>query len=307
MKHSFFSICIGILLAFSAVSARQPVSPEPGKTLTVSGTRFTYPLVQRWISDFTRQNPGVQIRLVSPRDTAAEHADVRIVAAPLQAAQQQAGTEYVSVARYALLPVANSKNVYAQGKPVSVKELRRLYFDDESAVKTKNGNPAANQNVTVYNRLEKACAPVTFAAFYGETFENIKGRSVVGDDQHLLKAVQKDEKAISFNNPGFIYDLQTRRPVEHVSIIPIDLNSNGKLDTEENFYYNLDQLIQRLETAAPPDIPVADVIFYYNRELENSKPWLKAWIQYIQHKGQAKLHAFGFLQPTGQSLANRNK
>jgi phosphate transport system substrate-binding protein len=303
MKSLFFGI--SIVLAFSAVSAQETVNTGTGKVLTVSGTRFTYPLVRQWISDFTRQNPAVQIRLVQPGDSAAAHADVRISAAPLPPARQRAGVEYVSVARYALLPVANSRSVYAQGKPLRVEELRKLYFDDGSGKAKEQAE--ADGSAVVYNRLQKACAPVTFAAFYGETFENIRGRGVAGDDQHLLKAVQGDEKAVSFNNPGFIYDLQTRKPVEQISVIPIDLNGNGRLDHEEDFYQNLDQLIERLETAAPADIPVADVIFYYNRELEGGKPWLKEWIGFIQTGGQSALHAYGFLQPGRQSLAEQNE
>ncbi|NSL90096.1 hypothetical protein ECE50_024895 [Chitinophaga sp. Mgbs1] len=264
-------------------------------TITVTGTRFVFPLVQQWINSYTRQHPEVIFRLVSPRDPAAREALVHISAQKTNEAQRSEDNYYIEVARYALLPVANIKSSYA-GKPLPEKELRALYFDREPA----------SQPLTVYNRKEKSCAPVTFAAFYGAAFEDIKGKQVPGDDQQLLKAVQEDPSAVSFNNPGFIYDLSSRLPVHDIAVIPLDLNNNGRLDTDENFYGNLDQLIQRLETAPPAGIPLENVTLSYKRRLDTNHPALKDWVHYIQSAGRQQLHDFGFLQlPSRQTVLNK--
>ncbi|WP_143307574.1 hypothetical protein [Chitinophaga vietnamensis] len=292
-----------ISLLLAAVFAAHTTQAQ-SDTITVTGTRFTFPLVQQWINDFHQDHPGVVFRLVSPREAAAANADVRISAQKITPEQRSPQNIYVDVARYALLPVANTQNEYAN-HPLKVKALRALYFEDNNIDKKKE-TPAATAPV-IYNRLEKSCAPVTFAAFYGATFEDIKGKSVVGDDQHLLQAVQDDPRGISFNNPGFIYDLHNRKPVSHIAVIPLDLNDNGKLDADEDFYSNLDVLIQRLETAPPAAIPVEGVTFAYDRRLEKSKPALKAWIQYVLDQGQQQLHAFGFLKQDQQQLAKNRQ
>jgi phosphate transport system substrate-binding protein len=302
MKTPICYIAIALLLTVSVTQAQTTV-PALTDTITITGTRFTFPLVQQWITAFKKEHPGVTFRLISPREAAAANADIHITAQHIAAADKLATTSYIEVARYALLPVANSKNIYA-GQPLKVKTLRTLYFEDDGF--KKKGGAAAEPTVTVYNRLEKSCAPVTFAAFYGSSFEEIKGKSVVGDDQHLLQAVQEDPNGISFNNPGFIYDLHNRKPVNNIAVIPIDLNDNGKLDADEDFYANLDVLIQRLETAPPAAIPVEGVTFAYNRQLEKSKPAVRIWIQYILEQGQQQLHAFGFLKQDQQQLA-KNK
>ncbi|PSL47212.1 ABC-type phosphate transport system substrate-binding protein [Chitinophaga niastensis] len=302
MKTSICYIAVALLLTASVTQAQTVIASKD--TITVTGTRFTFPLVQQWITAFQKENPSVTFRLISPREAAAANADIHITAQHIAATDKQASIAYIEVARYALLPVANTKSSYA-GQPLKVKTLRTLFFEDDGFKKT--GGAAAAPTVTVYNRLEKSCAPVTFAAFYGSSFEEIKGKSVVGDDQHLLQAVQEDPNAISFNNPGFIYDLHNRKPVNNIAVIPLDLNDNGKLDAEEDFYGNLDVLIKRLETAPPAAIPVEGVTFSYNRQLEKNKPAVKAWIQYILEQGQQQLHAFGFLKQDQQSLSQRTQ
>lgn len=282
---------IALFVSGLSVYASNPVKD----TITVTGTRFTFPLVQQWIDSFTATHPEAYIRLVSPRDPAAAQADLRISAQRITPVQRDDKYYYIDVARYALLPVANSNNHFHEGKPLKVNELRTLFFDDKQ--------PAA-KDVVVYNRLEKACAPVTFAGFYGATFEELKGKSIVGDDHHLLQAVQQDAHAVSFSNPGFIYDLRTRKPVSNIAVIPLDLNDNGKLDNTEDFYQTLDVLIQRLETAPPAVIPIEGVTFAYEKRLEKDKPVITAWVQYILHQGQQQLHTYGFLKQDRQQLAN---
>ncbi len=261
------------------VSARQT-----SDTITVTGTRFTFPLVQEWADQFRQTHPDVVFRLVSPGDPAAAQAVVHFTAQRIN--HKKEAFQYTPVARYALLPVANSRSGYA-AKPLTTEALRALYFN-------KSGKSGA-ENAVVYNRREKSCAPVTFATFYGAAFEDIKGKQVPGDDQQLLKAVQEDSLAISFNNPGFIYDLRNRKPVHDIAVIPLDLNGNGQLENTEDFYADLDVLIHRLETAPPAGIPIEEVVLSYDRVLDKEKPVIQAWVEYIQTAGQGRLHHYGFL------------
>lgn len=276
----------GYILLAAAWTITLPTSAQQASdTITVTGTRFTFPLVQEWIDQFRQTHPGTVFRLVSPRDPAAAQAAIHFTAQRINHKNEQ--FQYTPVARYALLPVANSHSGYA-AKPLTVDALRTLYFK-------KEGTDAAPEKAVVYNRREKSCAPVTFAAFYGAAFEDIKGKQVPGDDQQLLKAVQEDPAAISFNNPGFIYDLRNRKPVHDITVIPLDLNGNGQLESTEDFYTDLDILINRLETAPPPGIPIEEVVLSYDRSLNKEKPVIQAWVQYIQTAGQGQLHHFGFL------------
>ncbi len=282
MKTHAHFLLTALLVITLANTAKAATNQD---TITVTGTRFTFPLVQDWIDDFQQTHPGTVFRLVSPRDPAAAQAVIHITAQRIPQHKEQ--YQYVAVARYALLPVTNIRSTHA-GKSLTVEHLKELYFKREQ-------KDAAVEQVVVYNRLEKSCAPVTFAAFYGAAFEDIKGKQVPGDDQQLLKAVQEDPAAVSFNNPGFIYDLRNRKPVHDIAVIPLDLNNNGRLEQEENFYTNLDVLINRLETAPPPGIPIEEVVLSYDRSLEKTQPVIASWVQYIQREGQTQLHHFGFL------------
>ncbi|MBC9934819.1 hypothetical protein [Chitinophaga qingshengii] len=285
---------VGYMLLVAAGFITSPVSArQVSDTITVTGTRFTFPLVQEWIDQFRQTHPQTIFRLVSPRDPAASQAVIHFVAQRIS--QKKETFQYTPVARYALLPVTNTKSGYA-AKPLTVDALRALYFK-------RNGGETTSEKAVVYNRREKSCAPVTFASFYGAAFEDIKGKQVPGDDQQLLKAVQEDPDAISFNNPGFIYDLRNRKPVHDIAVIPLDLNGNGQLENTEDFYADLDVLIRRLETAPPAGIPIEDVVLSYDRSLDKNKPIIREWIQYIQAAGQEQLHHFGFLTTSPATAA----
>jgi phosphate transport system substrate-binding protein len=63
-----------------------------------------------------------------------------------------------------------------------------------------------------------------------------------------------------------VYDLQTRKQKPGVKIVPVDLNGNGKVDSDENFYDTLDQLIQKLESSHVDLPPVGQMVFVYKRD-----------------------------------------
>jgi phosphate transport system substrate-binding protein len=43
--------------------------------------------------------------------------------------------------------------------------------------------------------------------------------------------VKKDVNGIGFNNPQFIFDMQSGNKITGVDILPLDVNGNGKIDS----------------------------------------------------------------------------
>src|SRR5690606_37651327 len=48
---------------------QHPVGPTPQKVVVITGARFTYDLVEKWIDEYNKVNPQVQI-IVESRGTA---------------------------------------------------------------------------------------------------------------------------------------------------------------------------------------------------------------------------------------------
>lgn len=259
--------------------------------IKISGTRLAYPVVQKWIDEYSKTHAGVQFELNSA--IASDSADVVIAAYFIQPSTLQASQSSVVVSRYVQLPIANShrnnlKQVTEKG--FTEKDFKDIYFSD-----ARNSKPDKYSGLfTVYTREKPACATVAFASHFGSDVKSIHGVGVKGDDKSLLAAVQNDSSAISYNNLGFIYDTRTRSVVDGIAIVPIDLNENGKVDDSEKIYSSLDNVVDFAERTNHAKIPVENVNAIYNKQNRNEAAI--RFLQWVLAEGQQYNHGLGFLQ-----------
>jgi phosphate transport system substrate-binding protein len=314
MKRSFFLItcCLLAVLAIGqqtpAGPVRQPapVDPSVSRTIRITGTRLTYPLVQRWIDEYTKVHPGVKI-IVSSK-IPADSADIIIASHILRQGDVKEDREAIALSRYVQLPVISSRRsdvAVLQAKGFNDGAFRQVYFSDSSIV----GAAAGNYHFAVYKREKPACASIAFANHFGSEQKDIKGIGVAGDDRDLLEAVKKDTNGISYNNLGFIYDIKTRRVVDSIAIIPIDLNGNGKTDADENIYGTLDEVVAFVEKTHHPRIPLENVNVLFRKG--NPDKEVYGFLKWALVEGQAFNHEYGFInidtsvaQTEGQLLAS---
>ena len=83
--------------------------PENGKII-ITGSRFAYPLVEKWIAEFKKEYPEVPFRIIARGGTNVDSANLIINAHKLRTEEIKAGNYVVNIGRYALLPVANARN-----------------------------------------------------------------------------------------------------------------------------------------------------------------------------------------------------
>lgn len=303
-------LLIGILTFALQISYAQ--KPENGKVI-ITGSRFTYPLLEKWIEEFKKEYPEVPFRILVRGNSNADSANLIINAHKLHPEEIRGGNYVVNIGKYALLPVANAKNPLVpewNKKGLKVKQLKKMFFlkvdpyqeAEEPIIKQKKG-----YEPTVYTRAQKACAPITYARHYGFEQEHILGKVIGGDDKHLITAIENDTNGITYNNLGFIYDLRTRKVKPSISVVPLDLNGNGKLDQEENIYGTLDELIQQLETQKLPLIVTEQVNITYPGQINESNRNLTLFIGWILNNGQKFNHEFGFLDFDPATLAKQKE
>ncbi len=256
-------------------------APAPdGKTIRITGTRLTYPLIGKWIEEYTRSHPGIRITVGR---IPADSADLVIVSHSLGDGDVKQGQQSFVLTRYVQVPVVNSRRSDVQSlqqKGFDDAAFRQVYFD---------GAPS----YTVYKRSQPACASIAFANHFGSNQQDIKGTGVTGDDRDLLDAVKKDSSGISYNNLGFVYDLTTRRPLDGITVVPIDLNGNGRIDPEENIYGTLDDVLRFVEKTHHPRILLEDVHVLVRRTQPDRD--ITAFLQWVITRGQEYNHAYGFI------------
>lgn len=274
----------------SAESRRQ------NKVVAITGVRFAYPLVQKWIDDYNQVNPEVQIIIESRGTSDPANYDILIEAFEPDAVTKKS-RDYIYIGRYAILPVANSHSAFSKvysNKGLHAELIKQLFFHDIFSDKKES----IKTPYTVYTRLQKAGAPLTFSKYYGYQQKDIQGKSIAGADEHLLKAVLRDSTGLSYSPLNLLYDLKTGLPLQGITILPVDFNGNGKVSDDERFYDNLSTVIQHLEEKSIKEINNVP-IEYLNLSVDNngSSPEAISFLQWVIQNGQSDLHTFGFLQP----------
>ena len=269
------------------------------KAVIITGARFAYPLVQKWIDDYTNANPSAQIVIEARGSADPAQYDI-LVEAYDQGEEIKKTRNYQYVGRYAVLPVANSKSLFAKyyaDKGLNTDLINQLFFHDIFATK-KEQEVTIKQPFTIYTRLQKAGAPIVFTKYFGHEQKDIKGKAIAGADEHLLKAVLRDSLGVSYLPLALIYDQASKKPVAGLTVLPVDFNGNGRVNDEEKFYADLSTVIAKLEnddTKGIHNIPVESL--HLSVDKNSASPEVLEFLKWVSANGQNDLHAFGFLKP----------
>ncbi|PWT79117.1 MAG: hypothetical protein C5B59_00300 [Bacteroidetes bacterium] len=271
------------------------------QVIKITGTRLTFPIFQRWSEEYTKLHPQIKILVKSGIPSAS--ADILIVSHHLGSTDVKEGQAAIAITRYLQLPIINSQrdNVSTlQSDGFTEDELKKVYFQGNS----DDYILPPEYHFVVYKREKPACASIALANHFGQQQVDIKGVGIEGDDQDLLEAVKKDVKAISYNNLGFIYDIQTRKVVDGIAIIPIDFNENGKIDEDEKIYSTLDLVLQYAEKTNNPKLFLENVNVIVQK---NSRKEVIDFLQWVLKYGQRYNHAYGFLNLDKKQIASEKE
>ncbi len=278
-------------------------SRKQNKVVAITGVRFAYPLVQKWIDDYNKINPEVQI-IIEPRGMADPSKYDILIEAYEPEAEVKKKRDYVYIGRYAVLPVANSHSEFSKiysKKGLNQDLIKQLFFHD--IFSEKENEEKIKVPFTIYTRLQKAGAPITFTKYFGYEQKDIRGKAIAGSDEHLLKAVLRDSVGLSYFSLNLIYDQATGKPHQGLTVLPVDLNGNGKVNDEEKFYDELSTVVQRIEEKSQKEIKNIPMEYLnLSVDKEGSSPEAIAFLQWIIQNGQNDLHAFGFLKPEQSRL-----
>lgn len=282
----------------SAENSSTAIASGQSKVVVITGARFCYPLVQKWIDDYTRINPEAQIVIEARGSADPAKYDILVeVFEPDEIVKKN--NQYIHVARYPVLPVANSKSRFAKvyaDKGLNQDLIRQLYFHDAFADKEKEIEIKAPY--TIYTRLQKAGAPIVFTRYFGFEQKDIKGKAIAGADEHLLKAILRDTTAVSYLPLPLIFDRGTGLPFQGLTVLPVDLTGNNRVNEDEKFYANAASVIRRLESEESKSIhnlPIGNVHLSINKT--SASPESIEFLRWVISNGQKDIHDFGYLVP----------
>lgn len=273
-------------------------SATSSKIVVITGNRFSYKLVQRWIDDYNKVAPSVQI-IIESRGTSDPNKYDILAEAYIPGQEFLKHREYINVARYAILPVATTNSAFANHfteKGLTTDLIKQIFFNDILVDKEKLQN--INAPYAIYTRQQRAGVPVVFANYFGYEQKDIKGTTIAGADEHLLKALLRDPNGVTYLPLTLIYDQQTRKPVDGLAVLPVDLNGNGRLNDDEKFYASVDNVIDRLEKKEQREIKNIPIEYLHlSIDKETASREAVDFLKWVNDNGQAYLHEFGYLLP----------
>lgn len=307
---SAFALIIVVALGITSCGDNKKQAGKDGLTgeISLSGAFALYPLAVQWANDFQALHPGVTIDVSAGgagkgiTDALAQVVDFGMVSRELGEAEIANGAVGFAVAKDAVVPTINAQNpVLAdlQKHGITRNQLIGLFITGK--IKTwgeivGNGN---NTAVSVFTRSDACGAAETWALYLGKKQEDLLGTAVFGDPG-LAEAVQKDVNSIGLNNIGFAYDIKTGKPHPGLLIAPIDVNENGQIDPEEDFYATKQGVVEAIKDGRYPSPPARDLYFVSKGIPTN--PAVVEFLKYILTEGQSANEAQGYIAISQEKL-----
>jgi len=315
MKYAIvFVIIIFFLALFFGVKPKPVIAQESIKgTISLSGAWALYPMAVRWSEEFRKIYPGVRIDLSAGgagkgiTDVLNNMIDLSMVSREIYKEELNKGAFPIAVTKDAVVPVINASNPSLN--TLLTKGLNKdagnniwitgMYKTWGQAFGFKGTTP-----IHVYTRSDACGAAEVWAKFFSKKQEDLLGSGVYGDPG-LALAVKKDPLGIGFNNIGYAYDSKTKKQLAGIRVLPIDINSDGKITADEDFYNTIDDLIAAIANGKYPSPPARELYF-----VTNGKPQKEVVIRFLSWvltEGQKYVNESGYITLSKEKIATELK
>ena len=288
MKRIALAIAVLLSINISHIWA-EGNSTNTSSVRYVKAPRFARPLVEKWITEYAKTQPGVEFQIAKGNQNQGS-IDLNIVF-DNQESNAKDFSHIVYFGEFAVLPITASGSEAAkvlEGKHLNSKKLKQLFFlDDEFDEDVKKIKQF--EQLVIYSGSNATSVASSFAHNFGEESSNFRGKRISGDDLFLNTALAKDPLGVSFNALPNIFDLQSRHVKSNLSIIGIDVKKN----LEENFSdkATLDELIAILENDRVSEVAIEKIGVSYNEADET----LNQFLQWVLTHGTKYNHEYGLL------------
>ena len=288
MKKLALTIAVLLSINVGNIWAEQN-STNASSVRYVKSPRFARPLVEKWITEYAKIQPGVEFQIAKGNQNQG-NIDLNVVF-DNQDTRPQDFSHIVYFGEFAVLPITASGSEAAkvlEGKHLNSKKLKQLYFlnddFDEDVKKIKQF-----EKLIIYSGSNATSVAASFAHNFGEESSNFRGKRISGDDLFLNTALSKDPLGVSFNALPNIFDLQSRHIKDDLTIIGIDV----KKSIEENFSdkATLDELITVLENGKISEVAVEKIGVSYNQ----GDDAISHFLEWVLENGTKYNHEFGLL------------
>ena len=289
MKKFALTIAVLLSISISNIWAEQN-STNASSVRYVKAPRFARPLVEKWITEYAKTQPGVEFQIAKGNQNQG-NIDLNVVFDSKDTKTKDFSHIVVYFGEFAVLPITASGSEAAkvlEGKHLNSKKLKQLFFlndeFDEDVKKIKQF-----EKLVIYSGSNASSVASSFARNFGEESSNFRGKRISGDDLFLNTALTKDPLGVSFNALPNIFDLKSRHIKEDLTIIGLDVKKN--LEDSFSNKATLDELLLTLENGKVQEVAIEKVGLQYNANDDATALFL----QWVLTNGVKYNHEYGLL------------
>ncbi len=305
MKTTLIYLLVLTILLVQAGCNSQNKKNESGLTkgyISISGAFAIYPITVKWAEEFQKLYPGVKIDISAGgagkgmADALSKTVDLGMFSREVSPQEIEKGAWYIALTKDAVLPTINAKNPYINDlktKGITQSKLQDLYVKGKITYWEEFFEISGNNKINIFTRSDACGAAAIWAKYLNSTQEELVGLGVFGDPG-VADAVKNDIYSIGYNNAIYIYDIKTREKYKNLEVLPLDLNENGKIDQNEDFYLKLDSVMKAIKMGVYPSPPARDLYFVSKGKPEKEE--IIKFIEWILTEGQKYVEEAGYVQ-----------
>ncbi len=297
----FLCIICSIAFFYCCSNDKQLTGTTTSGRITISGAWALYPMVVKWAETYQKKYPDIVIDISAGgagkgmADVLSGIVDLGMVSRDVNKAEIDKGAWWISVVKDAVIPMINSSNPLRMEllkRGITQKEFAQIWISGKITKWNRFIAIDKAYPIHVYTRSDACGASETWAKYVGGAQENLKGIGVYGDPG-LADAVKNDSLAIGYNNVNFAYDAKTKKPIEGIQPIPLDISGNGKIDADESFYADRDSLMKAIAANKYPSPPARN-LHLVSRSIPE-KDQVKQFLLWVLSDGQQYVPEAGYI------------
>lgn len=288
---------------------------QQNKTIKVSGAFALYPLMNKWAEEYKKIQPDIKIEVSGGgagkgmSDALSGLVDIGMVSRDIYPEEINQGAFWISVAEDAVVATINTQNPAITdilSKGVTKTQFEEIFIK-RTNIKTWGqlvNDTTITDTIRVYGRSDSCGAAETWAKYLGEyTQDDLTNvaDSTINGDPNLAAAIQGDNRGIGFNNINYLYDPETKQPYTNIIPVPIDLNNNGVLDEDEQFYDSITELVEAIANNLYPS-PPARALHLVTKTNFDDKEIAKNFVNWILIDGQQYVSQNGYIQLSQETI-----
>ena len=262
------------------------------QTVNIKAPGFVRPLVERWIAEYQKINSDLSFQLGQKKDNA-----IIFVLEEREERKEERG-ETVFFGRYAIVPFTGKDSEAAAliaKKKLNDKRIKNLLFEKDDLSEEKSDK--LEGKLHIYTGAQSFSVALPYAAAYGLTAADYRGKRIQGDDRFLNKAVGEDAWGLGISALGNLYDLQSRHLKDQLQVASLD--DSKKIDLTAS----LDEVLEALETHTVEGIDVEKIGFAF--DVNNLQ--LNRFVNWVLTDGQQYLHEYGLLTLSQKDLISQQR